>query len=86
MHGVVEEMDRRGKSESVAISSAIDMGESETVSRDSFFCPLGVLAQAAWQVWKHVTAPSFHSALYNFYFQFTQRNKNCPPKVVLLGF
>lgn len=39
MHGVVEEMDRRGKSESVAISSAIDMGESETVSRDSFFLP-----------------------------------------------
>lgn len=31
MHGVVEEMDRRGKSESAAISSAIDMGESETV-------------------------------------------------------
>lgn len=32
MHGVVEEMDRRAKSESVAISSAIDMGESETVN------------------------------------------------------
>lgn len=32
VHGVVEEMDRRGKSESVAISSAIDMGESDTVS------------------------------------------------------
>lgn len=31
VHGVVEEMDRRGKSESAAISSAIDMGESETV-------------------------------------------------------
>lgn len=31
MHGVVEEMERRGKSESAAISSAIDMGESETV-------------------------------------------------------
>ncbi|XP_029296683.1 LIM/homeobox protein Lhx2b isoform X1 [Cottoperca gobio] len=30
VHGVVEEMDRRGKSESAAISSAIDMGESET--------------------------------------------------------
>lgn len=32
VHGVVEEMDRRAKSESVAISSAIDMGESETVN------------------------------------------------------
>lgn len=31
VHGMVEEMDRRGKSESVAISSVIDMGESETV-------------------------------------------------------
>lgn len=31
VHGVVEEMDRRGKGESAAISSAIDMGESETV-------------------------------------------------------
>ncbi|CAB1319588.1 unnamed protein product [Coregonus sp. 'balchen'] len=30
MHIVVEEMDRRGKSESAAISSAIDMEESET--------------------------------------------------------
>ncbi|KAF6736325.1 LIM/homeobox protein Lhx2 [Oryzias melastigma] len=30
VHGVVEEMDRRGKGESAAISSAIDMGESET--------------------------------------------------------
>lgn len=33
VHGMVEEMDRRGKSESVAISSVIDMGESETVRR-----------------------------------------------------
>ncbi|CAB1321775.1 unnamed protein product [Coregonus sp. 'balchen'] len=33
MHGVVEEMERRGKSESAAISSAIDMGESETNMR-----------------------------------------------------
>ncbi|KAF3696285.1 LIM/homeobox protein Lhx2 [Channa argus] len=31
VHGVVEEMDRRGKSDSAAISSAIDMGESETL-------------------------------------------------------
>lgn len=47
VHGVVEEMDRRGKSESAAISSAIDMGESETVGDP--FCPLGLLAQTAWQ-------------------------------------
>lgn len=32
VHSVVEEMDRRAKSESVAISSAIDMGETETVN------------------------------------------------------
>lgn len=31
VHGVVEEVERRGKNESAAISSAIDMGESETV-------------------------------------------------------
>lgn len=37
VHGVVEEMDRRGKSESAAISSAIDMGESETVGEISFY-------------------------------------------------
>lgn len=36
VHGMVEEMNRRGKSESVAISSVIDMGESETVITDSF--------------------------------------------------
>lgn len=56
VHGVVEEMDRRGKSESVAISSAIDMGESETVS--SLFCPPGMLARAAWQASKHYAASS----------------------------
>ena len=31
VHGVVEEMERRGKSESTVISSAIDMGETEAV-------------------------------------------------------
>lgn len=31
MHGVMEEMERRGKSDSATISSAIDMGETETV-------------------------------------------------------
>lgn len=31
IHDVMEEMDRRGKSDSTAISSAIDMGERETV-------------------------------------------------------
>lgn len=36
IHGVVEEMDRRGKSESAAISSAIDMGESESVGQQHF--------------------------------------------------
>lgn len=45
VHGVVEEMDRRGKSESVAISSAIDMGESETVNGVFYFGPNGVLVQ-----------------------------------------
>lgn len=35
MHVVVEEMDRRRKSESAAISSAIDMGESETVGNQA---------------------------------------------------
>ncbi|KAJ8379589.1 hypothetical protein SKAU_G00003670, partial [Synaphobranchus kaupii] len=30
MHGVMDEMDRRGKSDSAGISSAIDMGETET--------------------------------------------------------
>lgn len=50
VHGVVEEMDRRGKSESAAISSAIDMGESETVGdSQSVSWPVGSLAQAAWQ-------------------------------------
>lgn len=31
MHGVMEEMERRGKRDSATISSAIDMGETETV-------------------------------------------------------
>lgn len=31
MHGVIDEMDRRTKSEAPAISSAIDRGETETV-------------------------------------------------------
>lgn len=31
MHGVIDEMDRRAKSEAPAISSAIDRGETETV-------------------------------------------------------
>lgn len=31
MQGVIDEMDRRVKGESTAISSAIDMGETETV-------------------------------------------------------
>nr|XP_023696464.1 LIM/homeobox protein Lhx2 [Paramormyrops kingsleyae]XP_023696465.1 LIM/homeobox protein Lhx2 [Paramormyrops kingsleyae]XP_023696467.1 LIM/homeobox protein Lhx2 [Paramormyrops kingsleyae] len=30
MHGVIDEMDRRGKNDSAGISSAIDMGETET--------------------------------------------------------
>lgn len=47
VHGVVEEMERRGKSESAGISSAIDMEESETVRAP--FGPLGFSAQAAWQ-------------------------------------
>lgn len=66
VHGVVEEMDRRGKSESVAISSAIDMGESETVR--SHFYPLGALAQTAWQAWKHVTTPSTLRQLRTIFF------------------
>lgn len=32
MQGVIDEMDRRGKGDSAAISSAIDMGETEAVS------------------------------------------------------
>lgn len=37
MHGVIDEMDRRSKTEASAISSAIDRGETETVGsgRDS---------------------------------------------------
>lgn len=31
MQGVIDEMDRRGKGDSAAISSAIDMGETEAV-------------------------------------------------------
>lgn len=34
MHGVIDEMDRRTKSEAPAISSAIDRGETETVGRE----------------------------------------------------
>lgn len=49
VRGVVEEMDRRGKSESAAISSAIDMGESETVGEIHVLALFGLLAQAAWQ-------------------------------------
>lgn len=49
VRGVVEEMDRRGKSESAAISSAIDMGESETVGETRVLALFGYLAQAAWQ-------------------------------------
>lgn len=49
VRGVVEEMDRRGKSESAAISSAIDMGESETVGEIHVLALFGYLAQAAWQ-------------------------------------
>lgn len=48
VHGVVEEMDRRGKSESAAISSAIDMGESETV-RAIYFIPSACLQHTAWR-------------------------------------
>lgn len=35
IHGVMEEMERRGKSDSVAISSAIDMGEREMVGNNA---------------------------------------------------
>lgn len=35
MHGVIDEMDRRSKGESAAISSAIDRGETETVGRET---------------------------------------------------
>lgn len=31
VHGVIDEMDRRAKSEAPAISSAIDRGDTETV-------------------------------------------------------
>lgn len=34
MHGVIDEMDRRTKSEAPAISSAIDRGETETVGAE----------------------------------------------------
>lgn len=36
IHGVLEEMERRGKTDSAAISSAIDMGERETVCNNAF--------------------------------------------------
>lgn len=35
IHGVMEEMERRAKSDSAAISSAIDMGERETVCENA---------------------------------------------------
>lgn len=41
VHGVVEEMERRGKSEG-AISSAIDMEETETVGDSPCPCPLAL--------------------------------------------
>ena len=46
VHGTVDEMDRRGKSESVAISSVIDMGESETV-RTRFCLPAATESSTA---------------------------------------
>lgn len=36
MQSVMEEMERRSKGDSTAISSAIDMGETETVSHTRF--------------------------------------------------
>ncbi|MGH0119870.1 UNVERIFIED_CONTAM: hypothetical protein FKN15_059251 [Acipenser sinensis] len=38
MHGVIDDMDRRVKSDSAAISSAIDMGETETQARPVASC------------------------------------------------
>lgn len=35
IHGVMEEMERRSKSDSAAISSAIDMGEREMVGNNT---------------------------------------------------
>lgn len=45
MHGVIDEMDRRGKNDSAGISSAIDMGETETVG-DTYLCPLQICTAA----------------------------------------
>ncbi|NWX85451.1 LHX2 protein, partial [Nothoprocta ornata] len=39
MHGVIDEMDRRAKSEAPAISSAIDRGETETVGGEEWETP-----------------------------------------------
>lgn len=63
VHGVVEEMDRRGKSESAAISSAIDMGESETVGEIHLAPLYGLLVQPAWQPGKHVTVSGLLTAI-----------------------
>lgn len=46
MHGVIDEMDRRTKSEAPAISSAIDRGETETVGAGGMgesFNPLNII-------------------------------------------
>uniref|UniRef100_A0A3Q4GV21 LIM homeobox 2b n=1 Tax=Neolamprologus brichardi TaxID=32507 RepID=A0A3Q4GV21_NEOBR len=66
VRGVVEEMDRRGKSESAAISSAIDMGESETVGEIHVLALFGYLAQAAWQPGN--MCPRLHSSSSDYCF------------------
>lgn len=70
MHGVVEEMERRGKGESAAISSAIDMGESETVGHFPFlffFWPSLLLSVGSMAACKHVTvAALLHRLLLDF--------------------
>lgn len=82
VHGVVEEMDRRGKSESAAISSAIDMGESDTVRREISIWPSRLVSlqagsMAAWRTCDSgcctLTAPSTSIHFWNafFYFKFT---------------
>lgn len=53
MHGVIDEMDRRTKSEAPAISSAIDRGETETVGAEGVgesFNPLSIIKPSKTQL------------------------------------
>ncbi|NXT88022.1 LHX2 protein, partial [Anhinga rufa] len=49
MHGVIDEMDRRTKSEAPAISSAIDRGETETVGGEGMGESAGRSPPGPWQ-------------------------------------